>query len=307
MTELDTFKRLKEMVLLKYQEHYPFFRGTWKSFSAQDIQNLIDLIERQCKQSISEKWVYTHLKPNTNTKIPRKDMLDILSKFVGLSGWGELVAAGITNFEKKKPSKVPYYWAGGIIVLALAFCMCTYYLLFGRATGSSKRTIEIKNEFTNKKVKSEDVKVFKIQDTTKQLLAVKDGKVQIENSPDKDYKVEIVSPFYKKKVLNIVATPDEDTVIAQVDLKPDDYAMMLKAFMLSDIKDWKTRKVQLAKILAKDLEVLIMLREDLGAEYFNKEEFSQKLIVPTSALKEMKIIEIKSNSVGEINFIRIKQ
>ena len=77
--------------------------------------------------------------------------------------------------------------------------------------------------------------------------------------------------------------------------------------MLSDIKDWQTRKVQLNTILADNLEVLVMLKDDLGAEYFNKKEFSQKMIVPTASLKKMKILEIKNDSHNKIQFIRIKQ
>ncbi|MEI7509845.1 MAG: hypothetical protein WCJ62_10330, partial [Flavobacterium sp.] len=91
MNELQQFQKLKEKVLLKYQEQCPFFQGNWKTFSSQDIQNLIGLIEVQCKQTISEKWIYTHLKPESNSKIPRKDMLNILSQFVGYSGWEEFI------------------------------------------------------------------------------------------------------------------------------------------------------------------------------------------------------------------------
>lgn len=295
------------MVLLKYQEHYPFFRGTWNSFSSQDIQNLIGLIEQECKQSISEKWIYTHLKPDVNEKIPRKGMLDILAVFVGLSGWDELLFQDKKPEEETAPSKANFKVISSITLLAIMVLVGVWYLKFYEKAGPGKQTIELKNEFTNQKIKNDEVKVFKVQGTAKQVLTVKDGKVHIDNSSGKNYNIEITSPFYKKKVINFVADKVKDTLPAEVDLKPDDYAMMLKAFMLSDIKDWQTRKNQLNKILSDDLEVLIMLRDDLGAEYFNKKEFSQKLIVPTSSLKQMKIIEIKSRDMGEIYFIRIKQ
>ena len=55
MTELENFEQLKQKVLLKYQEHYPYFQGNWKNFSSQDIQNLIVLIEEKTKQNVSEK------------------------------------------------------------------------------------------------------------------------------------------------------------------------------------------------------------------------------------------------------------
>jgi hypothetical protein len=50
-----------------------------------------------------------------------------------------------------------------------------------------------------------------------------------------------------------------------------------------------------------------MLKNDLGIEYFNKQEFSEKLIVPSVALKRMKVIDIQSNDKDEIKFIRIIQ
>lgn len=83
MEELTVFQHLKKDVLLKYQEHYPYFEGSWKTFSSNDIQNLIELISAEVKQTVSEKWIYTHLKPEQNEKLPRKDMLDILSQFAG--------------------------------------------------------------------------------------------------------------------------------------------------------------------------------------------------------------------------------
>jgi len=91
MNEPQLFQLLKNEVLLNYQKHYPYFQGNWKQFSSQDIQNLIDLIDEKQKQRISEKWIYTHLKPETNEKLPRKDILDILCQFCGFSGWDEFV------------------------------------------------------------------------------------------------------------------------------------------------------------------------------------------------------------------------
>jgi hypothetical protein len=117
----------------------------------------------------------------------------------------------------------------------------------------------------------------------------------------------IQSPFYLPKTIVINPNGTKKEPPKRIDLKPDDYAMMLKAFMLSDIKDWQTRKEQLNKILSDNLEVIVMLKDDLGAEYFNKSEFSQKLIVPTASLKKMKIVEIKNDATDKIQFIRIKQ
>lgn len=305
MTELEQFQRLKKLVLLKYQEQYPFFQGNWKSFSAQDIQNLIASIEENCKQTISEKWIYTHLKPETNEKAPRKDMLNILAQYVGFSGWDEFVfeempiAEVVSVTQKKSVSKV---W---LPVLLPIIGIAIWYFGFNKPEVPKTKTIELNNEFTNEKVNSDEVKVVQLEDSVEKTLEVKDGKVQINASENKETKLVIKSPFYRPKTVTInnsTAKPPK-----QVTLTPDDYSMMLKAFMVSDIKNWQTRKEQLNKILSDNLEVIVMLKNNLGAEYYDKNEFSQKLIVPTATVKRMRIIEIKNDANNKIQFIRIKQ
>lgn len=308
MTELDYFQELKEKVLLKYQEQYPFFKGNWKSFSSQDIQNLIGLIEVQCKQSISEKWIYTHLKPESNSKIPRRDMLNILCEFVGYSGWDEFVfeekipVAETKNVEKSQPPK-----KGVLLFIVILIPVIVGLVIFNNNRKPETQTIELQNEFTNEKVNSEEVKVYQVEDSTKTELVVKEGKVEVTNASDKKSKIIIQSPFYEPRTITIDPKVPVSEPIKRVELKPDDYAMMLKAFMVSDIKDWQTRKEQLNQILSDNLEVIVMLKDDLGAEFFNKNEFSQQLIIPSESLKKMKIVEIKNDASNKIQFIRIKQ
>ncbi|WP_395064465.1 hypothetical protein [Flavobacterium sp.] len=309
MTELQHFQELKEKVLLKYQEQFPFFQGNWKNFSSQDIQNLIGSIEEKCKQTISEKWIYTHLKPETNSKIPRKDMLNILSEFVGFSGWDEFVfeeiaeTKDVLEIKASKTSKKMLWF----IVLTLIFVLAIAFVIFYKKEVPELKTIQLNNEFTNEKVNSEEVKVYEVKDSVSKQLEVKEGKVIIDNSDDKKSKIVIKSPFYKTKTIDLNSNETEVKSTNNVDLTPDDFAMMLKAFMLSDIKNWETRKVQLDKILSDNLEVLVLLKNDLGVEFFNKSEFSQKLIVPTPSVRRMKIIEIKNDQNNKIQFIRIKQ
>ena len=123
MTEISVFYELKNSVLEHYKKCYPYFEGNWKNFSSQDILNLIDAIFEETKSSVSEKWIYTHLKPEINEKLPRKDMLDILSQFVGKSGWDEykyhysgkeIQDERLIKSEKPKNKK---YWLYGIIVV----------------------------------------------------------------------------------------------------------------------------------------------------------------------------------------------
>ena len=298
MNPLNIFFQLKNDVLLTYQKQYPYFEGNWKTFSSQDIQNLIDLIAVRVKQTVSEKWIYTHLKSETNDKLPRKDMLDILSQLVGYSGWDEYVFKWKQEVvpivaQPKRNNKVVF--SVGFIVLFLMGFLSYRYL-----NREEVQTIEVKNAFTEEQINSEEVKALIIENDVETPIEIVDSKIQITAKDSS--KIVLKSPYYKEKTI-VVGKSNTPPIV----LQPDDYAMMLKGFMKSDIKDWETRKEQLQKIFADDLEVLVMLKNDLGIEYFNKQEFSEKLIVPSVALKKMKVIDIQRNNKNEIKFIRIIQ
>lgn len=297
---IELFHNLKQEVLLTYQKHYPYFEGDWKTFSSQDIQNLIGLIETGVKQTVSEKWIYTHLKPETNEKLPRKDMLDILSQWVGYSGWDEYVfkhkATETTTTPKAKTStKRRMFWIGGTVMLGVAIW---FYVVNGSNT---TQTIEVKNAFTNAPIDSEEVKAVVVENEVETPVTIVDSKLQLPSEKD-SATIVLKSPYYKDKTIVVHKEAN-----APIVLQPDDYPMMLKGFMKSDIKDWQTRKEQLQMILADDLEVIVLLKDNLGAEYFNKQEFSERLIVPSVALKKMKVVDIQSNADNKIHFIRIIQ
>lgn len=298
MNLIDVFHKLKNDVLLTYQKQYPYFEGNWKTFSSQDIQNLIDLIAVQVKQTVSEKWIYTHLKVETNDKLPRKDMMDILSQLVGYSGWDEYVFKWkqevVPNVVQPKRNYNVVFSLGFIGLFLIGFFSYRYL------NREEVQTIEVKNAFTEEQINSEEVKAVMIENNVETPIEIVDSKIQITTNDSA--KIVLKSPYYKDKTI-VVGKENSNTI----SLQPDDYAMMLKGFMKSDIKDWETRKEQLQKILADDLEVLVMLKNDLGIEYFNKQEFSEKLIVPSVALKRMKVIDIQSNDKDEIKFIRIIQ
>ena len=303
MNPLDLFQNLKNDVLFVYKEHHPYFEGTWKTFSSQDIQNLMELIEIKVRQTISEKWIYTHLKPETNDKLPRKDMLNILSQLVGFSGWEEyvfkhkvVIAEPQLNVMKSNKNKL--IWLAGLLVVIAISAFVFYNLIYEK---DNVHSLEVKDSYTNDKINMDDIKATIVNDSSEIPIEIINSELQIKTKDS--IKVVINSPFYEQKEVIVTNTHPHPNIV----LEPNDYAMMLKGFMKSDIKDWQTRKEQLNKIFSDDLEVIVMLKNDLGAEYFNKEEFSEKLIIPSASLKKMKVLEIKNEANKQINFIRILQ
>ncbi|MBA5629717.1 hypothetical protein [Moheibacter lacus] len=298
MNELELFQELKKRILETYQKSYPYFQGDWDSFSSKDIRQLIELVEIQLKERVSEKWIYTHLKPEGNEKLPRKDMLDIFSRFVGYSEWEEFVFKNQNHSKKsivspvKKESKLKPWIGLLFLVPMIGFGI---YIL---QKEKKPKSIEIKNEFTNEPLKPEEIAVYKVKDDEKIPVEVVDSKIEIDAS---DEKIIIESPYFEKKEVELDEKKNE------IFVKPEDYALVLKTFIDADLREWEDRRAKLEKILSDDLEVIILLKENLGAQYLNKDEFSGKLIVPTSETKKMKILNLETNNEKQITFIRIQQ
>lgn len=299
MSELENFHKLKIRILTEYQKSYPHFQGDWKNFSSKDIRQLIDLVEIRLKERISEKWIYTHLKPETNEKLPRKDMLDIFAGFVGDSDWDEFVFKNQQE-ENQVPAEIPvakakkrisWYWLL-VIVPVIVFG------IFHFVKKKNPQTIEIKNQYTNSPVDSDEIEVYKVIENQKTPIEVVDSKVEIDNETQK---ILIESPYFETREIKT------SKKIEKIYVKPEDYALVLKNFIQSDLKEWEDRKTKLDKILSEDLEVILILKDNLGAEYLNKSEFSGKLIVPTSETKKMKILSLETNEQKQITFIRIQQ
>ncbi len=97
MSEIEFlyFQSLKKAVQDKYLEsHSPSFDdiSKWRGI---DIIYFQEDLRQKAKGNISEKTFYTYFKNNAQEKIPRIDMLNILSVYVGFNTWSE--------FRKKNP------------------------------------------------------------------------------------------------------------------------------------------------------------------------------------------------------------
>ncbi|MCD0454021.1 hypothetical protein LPB85_01005 [Chryseobacterium sp. LC2016-27] len=89
MTDLDLlhFEQLKKDVQAQYlKEHTPSYDeiSKWKGI---DIIYFQEDLRKKAKGNISEKSFYTYFKSSPVTKLPRIDMLNLLSIYAGYSSW----------------------------------------------------------------------------------------------------------------------------------------------------------------------------------------------------------------------------
>ena len=89
-------------------------RKEFKDWSGYDIQNFQDDLEGKCKSTVSEKWFYNHFK-NENEKLPRVDVLNLLSFYCGFKNWDDFKFQN----EKKTPIKKGNIsiWVAAILIV----------------------------------------------------------------------------------------------------------------------------------------------------------------------------------------------
>lgn len=89
------FEQLKNQIQAQYlKNHTPSFDdiSKWKGI---DIIYFQEDLRKIAKGNISEKSFYTYFKSSDNTKVPRIDMLNLLSVYAGYISW--------SDFKKQNP------------------------------------------------------------------------------------------------------------------------------------------------------------------------------------------------------------
>jgi hypothetical protein len=112
----------------------------------------------------------------------------------------------------------------------------------------------------------------------------------------------VESPYYKTDTITRSYNQKEDA--EQVHLSADEYALILHYFSTNNIEDWNQRRKELGKMI-HDKAVIYQVfgQDEFGIDVLSKEAFINKITLPTSSLRKMKIIEIKREE-GQITKLK---
>ncbi len=373
MADLDLlhFEQLKTEVQAQYlKEHHPSFDdiSKWKGI---DIIYFQEDLRKKAKGNISEKTFYTYFKTSTVSKLPRIDMLNILSMYVGYTSWHDFkknhlfenetlpetekeisdhtepeqntpiidenpndsTASTVSNDlilqnkytdnqitkEKKvfseKIEKQPqtslflkikkYVWLIISGILAIIVAMLGFRdQFFGRNYTycfiDSDRNTKINNVLEIKVIKENESPI---------LYRIKPGECFYYPSKDKTLKMEVSSPFYETTQIfrNLENAPREETI----ELKPDDYAIMLYYFSTKEVNSSSLEQIkvkqQTLNSLISDNALIYQVfdNEFYGVETLTKQKYIGLVTTPTKSMKNLKVIETKREK-GKIILIKFK-
>ena len=301
ISESKYFKILKEQIVKVMQQSYP---GIPDSSSNGKGQNIIDFQEDlrfKQNENISEKWFYTHMK-SSNSKLPRIDILNFLSKYVGYKNWEEFkLKNSDVNSEVPSDSSNRVFYLVPFIMLMVLF---VFYLIFN-SMYTQEYTFCFYDSDTKEPIVNSIIEVSVLSDTESPVnyLCNKEGCFIIKTNK-RILRFVVKTPYYHADT--IIRTLNKFNRTENIKLKIDDYAVMIHYFSNSNVEDWLKRRENLNQMFSDSAKIFQVLVGTIGMEIYNKWDFINKLTLPASSLRDIEIIDTKYEG-EKITRLRFKQ
>lgn len=277
------FERLKEVVARTFLKENPASSTDYKQWKGDDIARFQEDLLQKVKGRVSEKWFYTYFK-NTSDKLPRIDMLNLLSVYAGYKNWADFKQQNSENGIQQKLTKkhiLPKSLFFGVIVLGI---ISGYFLMRSNHK-------QIRFCFSNLLNDSdEQIHVsWILPDESEKVLSIHNHCVELNTGLD-EIQLRITSPYYVDKLIKRKIPSSDYT--EQIELRPDLIALLLQHYSQTDTSDWQKRRERLQRFIADSAMIFQQLSQKKGIELFDKQDFINQLCIPTGWLKNMEILEI---------------
>jgi len=260
-----------------------------KDWKGEDITTFQEDLFNKVKATISEKWFYTYIK-NKPEKLPRIDILNLLSNYTGFDNWESFKTANKKPhiaLKNSSPLK-KYVWLFLLIPIMFIFA----YFVNTENEFQFCFIDEDKNESINSFL---DIKILQDFESPIYLKTDSTGCFSYQTK-EKLVRFVVQSPYYKTDTITRTIDAGSNNTIK---LHTDDYALMLHYYSNGNTKDWKKRKEQLQNLIERDAQIYQVFTHNIGVEIYSKDEFISKLTTPTSNLQKIKILD-KSSKNGKI-------
>lgn len=240
------------------------------------------------KGKVSEKWFYTYIK-NTPEKLPRIDVLNLLSNYVGSTNWNTFKANnGVSNTSVKKRKGISKFWFLAVLLITVIIYNFT-----------TKNTFEFCfiDAIKNENITSIPLDIIVLQDN-ESPIHYKTDSLGCFSFKTKEVVIKFVvqSPYHKTDTIVRNINSNNNQIVK---VKPDDYALMLHYYANGNISDWKNHIKKLNALIDKDAKIYRLFKNSMNIELYSKDEFIRMLTIPTKSLKRVEILD-KTVSNGKI-------
>ena len=303
--DIQNFRLLKQKIVETMQQDYPGIPERIEDWKGQEIINFQEELLSRVSEQISEKWFYLHMKSDTG-KLPRIDILNFLSKYVGYVDWNDFryqqQGAGKKGTPAEESNRLFYLIP---VILLLAFG--TIFAIIKFATVREYHFC-FNNQLSKKPVTdgSIDIILLKRNESPEYIACDSNGCFSIRTNKSV-IRFIVKAPYYRLDTIRRILSREKQHEI--ISLKINDYALMIHYMSNARVVDWEARRSQLDKMISDNAMIYqLFMDETLGMEVYNKWEFINKITMPSAGLKNLEIIEttFKGEQISALWFRQIR-
>jgi hypothetical protein len=235
------FRKLKEQLARQFSDSNPGINPDISTWKGKDIRDFQEDLESKANGRISEKWFYTHLKSEAD-KLPRVDILDLLSSYVGHENWQ-------TFKNRNKVRKRSFHWLVIPIIIAIASAF-----LFITISNDRHYSFEVADAYTNEQIEPGELRVMQLltSESPRDITPNEKGFFTMEASSDTIQFVVSAKYYYTDTIRRIVVRHGRHEIIR---LLPNDYALIIHYYSKTDTDNWMQRRAQLSDIISDDARI----------------------------------------------------
>jgi hypothetical protein len=303
LTERDNilFDKLKKAVAQTFLKENTVLSPDISLWKGEDIIKFQEDLLLKVKGRVSEKWFYNYFR-NDIQKLPRIDMLNLLSEYVGFEDWAGFVAKhNIQTKKVRKQKKYKKYMLLAMFIFTLAIGL-SFVLKQEQAHKVNLCFVDETGQLINEPISI----TVNLEEETAKILQSKNACVNFEIK-NNSMNIQIKSPYYKDKVLKRIL--DNHDYKEQIRLETDVYSLILRHYSNSNTTNWKVRRAKLNQLIADDAIIYQQwFGDNKGVEMYTKEDFVYQMTIPTSILKHIEILETvyKNGKIQKLRF-RVNQ
>ena len=267
------------------QQSYPGINPSISDWKGQEITDFQEDLLIKVNAHISEKWFYNHIK-SENKSLPRIDVLNLLSKYVGYANWDDFV---YNNSEQVAPEEIiakanKVYIVVPILVISVMVILLILFKFFN----TREYSFSFYDTHTRETIVGDRIEIKLLYDDESPLSYFSDinGCFVLKTNVSM-IKMVVSAPYYKTDtIIRILKKFETDQKIS---LRANDYALIIHYFSVMNVDDWQKRRRYLAEIV-DDAAIIYQVFNGAngpGMELYNKKEFIDKLTMPTSNLQHL--------------------
>lgn len=299
------FELLKKKIVETMQKSFPGISPSISEWKGQDIVNFQEELLQKVNAHVSEKWFYTHMKTG-NEKLPRIDVLNLLSKYAEYADWNDFV------FNHGGVTSRPVFKSGNkyfILVPVMVFGVLGIFILINKLLSTREYTFCFYDTHTKDPITSTQFNTG-ATDSMTHANGLIEVSIILENESPVSYlcgsdgcftmktdrsviKMVVKSPYYRDDT--IIRTLKKFNQQETIGLRPNEYALMLKYFSEMNVGEWEKRRARMDEMFADNALIYKVMNDKRGTgmELYSKWEFIDKMTMPVSSLKNIEILYTK--------------